>query len=420
MKLFIGRLPQKVTQQKLRECFEEFGEVIEVFVIDSQAVSSVGCAFVRMATLEQAEQAIGELHEQRVLFPDQRELGPMQVAFAKGEATRLGLSEREETLPSFKEARLKVTEHKEKRMFFEEMQKRNRRASRAAEKQQKVYQQAANSIMLSTQELVAFIKDGQRNGGSAFRQKWSTFCEQRWSGTADRDPRRHRHEALAHFIAMAALDFGEEKWFRSRLADLPDTLPAAPPGMPQPPPGLLPGMPPPGMPPPGMMPPLGMPMMPFPPPGMPPPGCLLPPPPPPPGFGGPMPLPGMRGPYDPFGRRRPSDQGQRGERRGSSPGRIDTKTEHISSEEPERNQDSRPSSPRPTSTGVADGTGTDDLPKSSQPGEATDLKPDADESGVVKEETGDDGKGDAAAKAPSNGAPVLLRTLQDYNDVDTL
>ena len=63
---------------------QEFGEVLEVFVIDSKAMSNVGCAFVRMSSLEQAETAIQELHEQRVLIPEERDLGPMQVAFAKG------------------------------------------------------------------------------------------------------------------------------------------------------------------------------------------------------------------------------------------------------------------------------------------------------------------------------------------------
>merc|ERR1719436_2073809 len=123
IKLFVGRLPREVSQRQLRECFEEFGDVLEVFVIASQAQSGVGCAFVRMGTLEAAEQAIGDLHEQRVLIPEQRELGPMQVAFAKGEAVRLGIDEKEEILPSFREARQKVTEHKEKKAFFESMQK---------------------------------------------------------------------------------------------------------------------------------------------------------------------------------------------------------------------------------------------------------------------------------------------------------
>ncbi|CAJ1370956.1 unnamed protein product, partial [Effrenium voratum] len=87
------------------------------------AASGVGCAFVRMARIDAAEEAIAELHEQRVLIPEQADLGPMQVAFAKGEAIRLGLDEKEEILPSFKEARQKVVEHQEKKVFFEKMQK---------------------------------------------------------------------------------------------------------------------------------------------------------------------------------------------------------------------------------------------------------------------------------------------------------
>merc|ERR1740138_1757348 len=106
VKLFVGRLPREVNQRQLRECFEEFGEVLEVFIIASQAQSGVGCAFVRMASIEAAEQAIGDLHEQRVLIPEQRELGPMQVAFAKGEAVRLGIDEKEEILPSIRRRKL--------------------------------------------------------------------------------------------------------------------------------------------------------------------------------------------------------------------------------------------------------------------------------------------------------------------------
>merc|ERR1719159_2064198 len=132
----------------LLECFEEFGEVLEVFVIDSQAMSNVGCAFIRLATLEMAEAAIAELHEQRVLIPEQRDLGPMQVAFAKGEALRLGLDEREEILPSFKEARMKVVEHQEKRMFFEAVQKQQEAQQQAMAKQQELQIQAAQAMLM--------------------------------------------------------------------------------------------------------------------------------------------------------------------------------------------------------------------------------------------------------------------------------
>lgn len=302
VKLFVGRLPRdgKVSQKMLRECFEEFGECLEVFVIDSQAVSNVGCAFIRMGTLEQAEMCITELHEQRVLIPEQRELGPMQVAFAKGEAVRLGLNEKEEILPSFKEARMKVVEHQEKRMFFEGMQKAQEAQMHAARQQQQLQAQAANAGMLPTQDLISLIKDGQRFGGPAFKQKWWSYCDQGWAGIYDYDPSHHPHETMSQFVTLAAFEHAQEPWFRSRFANMP--VPDLP-NMPNMPPGLAGGPPMPG--PPGAGGPGGMP--PFGPPGMGPPGMGGPPPFGPPGMGmGPPPFgpPGMGGPpmgMPPFG-----------------------------------------------------------------------------------------------------------------------
>merc|ERR1719291_1552942 len=141
VKLFVGRLPREAAQRQIRECFEEFGDVLEVFIIASQAQSGVGCAFVRMGTLEGAENAIADLHEQRVLIPDQAELGPMQVAFAKGEAIRLGIDEKEEILPSFREARQKVVEHNEKKAFFESIQKQQDFQQQVIQHQQAIAQQ---------------------------------------------------------------------------------------------------------------------------------------------------------------------------------------------------------------------------------------------------------------------------------------
>lgn len=306
VKLFIGRLPAQVTHKALQECFEEFGEVLEVFIIASKAASGVGCAFVRMSKIDSAEQAIGDLHEQRVLVPDQAELGPMQVAFAKGEAVRLGINEKEEILPSFREARQKVEEHKEKKQFFEAMQKHQEAHQKIMERQQLVVEQSQIMSMqaasLHTQDLVRLLKDGQRNGGQPFKIKWYAYCDQGWAGTRDYDPGHHPHEALAQFVAMNAMEYGHESWFRKHFKDLPDLPPLPPmpklppgapgpggPGMPPPPPGMMgpPGMMPPfGMGPPGMMPPFGMP------PGMPPPG-MMPPGMPPPGMP-PMPPPAPR------------------------------------------------------------------------------------------------------------------------------
>lgn len=304
VKLFVGRIPKEVTQKQLKECFEEFGEVLEVFIIASQAASGVGCAFIRLASVDAAEQAIADLHEQRVLIPEQRDLGPMQCAFAKGEAIRLGIDEKEEVLPSFREARQKVEEHKEKKQFFDAIQKQQDFHEQMMSHQQAVVAQqhlmAQQVGSFSPKDLVTLIKDGQRMGGPAFKQKWWMYCDQGWAGTRDYDPGHHPPDKLVGFLQMSAMEYAQEKWFRKFFRDLPELppLPPVPPGMPGPP-GGPPGMPPPGVP---GMPPM---MPPFGPPGMPPPGMLpmipgpgmLPPPgmPPLP----PPPAPGM--PRLPFG-----------------------------------------------------------------------------------------------------------------------
>ncbi|CAE8594211.1 unnamed protein product [Polarella glacialis] len=262
VKLFVGRLPREVNKTSLSECFEEFGEVLEVFIIASQAASGVGCAFIRMATVPAAKEAIADLHEQRVLIPDQAELGPMQVAFAKGEAMRLGLDEEEEILPSFKEARQKVVEHQEKKKFFEDMTKQQDVQQQVIAYQQQLQEHHQTMLRMiqemDRKDLVFIIKDGQRTGGQPFKQRWWSFCDAGWSGCRDYDPGRHSKEALAHFCSVASTEYGMEPWFKKKFPDLPDS-PPPPPGMPPPgPPGMLPPGGPPGMPPPGMLPPPGM------------------------------------------------------------------------------------------------------------------------------------------------------------------
>lgn len=237
VKLFVGRLPREVTDKMLRVAFEEFGEVLEVFIIDSRARQH-GCAFVRLGSLEAAENAIEDLHEQRILIPELRELGPMQVAFAKGEAKRLGLNEDEETLPSFYEARMKVIEHQEKRLFFESL----------ANNQPTVQ----NCALLSHEDLVALTKAGQRNGGQQVRDKWHAFCDQGVDGQSHRDPYHHPQQGLVHFTQMMAYEHGQQEWFKAFFNHLPNgglmaahpaagMFPGGPgmPGMPG-----IPGMPP--------------------------------------------------------------------------------------------------------------------------------------------------------------------------------
>eukprot|EP00435_Cladocopium_sp_Y103_P037275 s2087_g9.t2 len=100
VKLFVGRLPVETTTDLLSRAFEDFGEVLEVFLIDGRGASGARCAFVRLAHLKDAERAIEEMHEKRVLIHERAELGPIQVAFAKGEATRMGLDASKEQLPA--------------------------------------------------------------------------------------------------------------------------------------------------------------------------------------------------------------------------------------------------------------------------------------------------------------------------------
>jgi hypothetical protein len=223
-----------------------------------------------MGTLEHAEAAMAELHEQRILIPEQRELGPMQVAFAKGEAIRLGIDEKEEILPSYREARQKVVEHNEKRQFFSDFQKQQEIHQQMAVHQQAMAEQTQMMVQqvgtFATPELIAIIKDGQRFGGPPFKQKWWGYCDQGWAGSRDYDPSRHPHEILVQFVTMTVFEFGHEPWVRKHFDDLPELppLPSMPPMGPpmpgQPPfgppglPGAPPMMPPPPFGPPGLLP----------------------------------------------------------------------------------------------------------------------------------------------------------------------
>lgn len=306
-------MPRNVSRRQLQSCFEEFGDVVEVFVIDVAATKEVGCAFVRMASWEQAHTAIAELHEQRVLNAEHRKLGPMQVALAKGEAARLGLDERIEFLPTMREARIRASEALEKQRFFQRVRQQQEVAQHAIAQQAKFSHQAAQAGLLSHRDLVALIKDGQRLGGPGFKRKWKHHCDLRVGGLADYDPAMHTQVSLASFVSVATFEHGEEAWFKGRFTTLPAMqIEAMPMGMPVAPglpswPGSLMGMrpqqpaapPPPPVPPPPAspapplvhrgMPPMGLiPRgMPTPPMGLPPPGlpmgCVPPP----------MMLPGM-------------------------------------------------------------------------------------------------------------------------------
>eukprot|EP00927_Polykrikos_kofoidii_P075185 TRINITY_DN71265_c0_g1_i1.p1 TRINITY_DN71265_c0_g1~~TRINITY_DN71265_c0_g1_i1.p1 ORF type:complete len:626 (+),score=115.73 TRINITY_DN71265_c0_g1_i1:86-1879(+) len=470
VKLFVGRLPREVSQRRLKECFEEFGEVLEIFVIDSKAVSNVGCAFVRMTGFKEAEAAIRELHEQRVLIPEQRELGPMQVAFAKGEAIRLGLDEREETLPSFKEAKLKVVEHKEKRKFFEVMQRQTEKHQQVLLLHQNFHREVTTrAARMPLQELVALVKDGQRSSGNHFKKRWWAYCDQGWANTKDRDPARHSQESLLQFIGSVAFNFHCEPWFKKRIGDLskpPPALPPPPLGMLRSPTGVspasMPGMPPPLSmpgPPPGMLPPPGI-MAPC---GMPPPplgsalprmvrppeptypgpfplphgACPLPlglPPlplgmPPPPGFGIPLPpmAPVIRSPKYSSRRRSRGDK-PRWSRGWTGFGKENARQRYVKNGV---KSEASPSSSSSAETSTDDSLEEDESETSEDTSESQDEALGRGDQAVQSVKMEDDhslcgatpqGCDLADKGTASGGPPVLLvpRQLQDYTDVDGL
>jgi len=196
VKLFIGRLPTEATQQTLQDCFADYGTVLEVFLIDSaRSTTGARCAFVRIDSLEHAERAIREMHEQRVLVPERAELGPIQVAFAKGEAQRFGLDPEREQLPARWQIPVKPDAHH-------------------------IINPGApvDPDSLSKEALVSLIKEGQRTGGQPFKQQWWGYCDSGKGGVHDYDPKRHSRASLRQFfIAAQQGEWGAKPWFRRAI-----------------------------------------------------------------------------------------------------------------------------------------------------------------------------------------------------------
>eukprot|EP00913_Durusdinium_trenchii_P009315 g8753.t2 len=187
VKLFVGRLPVETTSDLLSRAFEEYGEV---FLIDGRGASGARCAFVRLSHLKDAERAIEDMHEKRVLVHERAELGPIQVAFAKGEAIRMGLDASKEQLP----ARWQVPITAGAPIP----------ASGPVEPDS-----------LSKEALISLVKEGQRSGGQPFKQQWWSYCDQGRVEVADYDPKRHSEKSLRQFFAACqAGEWGAKPWFR--------------------------------------------------------------------------------------------------------------------------------------------------------------------------------------------------------------
>lgn len=79
-KLFVGSLPKTVTDEKVKEIFEPFGSVDEIFVMKDSSGAGKGCAFVKFAYKEQALHASKQLDGKKTLEGLTR---PMEVRCAE-------------------------------------------------------------------------------------------------------------------------------------------------------------------------------------------------------------------------------------------------------------------------------------------------------------------------------------------------
>lgn len=245
VKLFLGRLPQEVSEREIRDCFEDYGRVIEVFKMKGESPGEkrhspyhedgFTCAFVRVASLKMAEECIEELHEQRCLIADKRHLGAMQVAFAKGEAARLGLPEIREMLPDRLEAKERVRLQREKGLLL------------GAASQ--ILGSGGINVMLMRETILQSIVQDGLGRDDKFKSAWTHYCQSSWGGTTETDPSLHGHNSLAQFVAMRTFDYMNVPWFKERIDDasskcmLGELPPSMPPSMmpvPTPPRPVLP------------------------------------------------------------------------------------------------------------------------------------------------------------------------------------
>ncbi|KAK1443100.1 RNA-binding domain RBD containing protein [Babesia gibsoni] len=85
-KLFVGSIPKTVDETFLREMFEPYGTIDEVFVMKDQAGMGKGCAFIKMAYKEQALYAIRSLDGTKQLEGCVR---PIEVRFGETKANKM-------------------------------------------------------------------------------------------------------------------------------------------------------------------------------------------------------------------------------------------------------------------------------------------------------------------------------------------
>ncbi|TKY52563.1 RNA-binding protein BRN1 [Spatholobus suberectus] len=87
VKLFVGQVPKRMTEDEVLAMFKEFALVDEVNIIrDKLTRSSRGCCFVICPSTEEADKAVNACHNKKTL-PGAS--SPLQVKYADGELERL-------------------------------------------------------------------------------------------------------------------------------------------------------------------------------------------------------------------------------------------------------------------------------------------------------------------------------------------
>ncbi|KAK2968325.1 hypothetical protein RJ640_021714 [Escallonia rubra] len=100
VKLYVGGIPRTVTEEDVRNVFEEHGNVVEVvFIKDKRTGQQQECCFVKYGTLEEADRAIGALNFQYTFYGVSSigaETGssmlPIKVRYADKERERIGIN----------------------------------------------------------------------------------------------------------------------------------------------------------------------------------------------------------------------------------------------------------------------------------------------------------------------------------------
>ncbi len=140
-----------------------------------------------MRDVPSAEDAIASLHEQEILLKNRRDTGPIQVAYAKGEAVRLGLESTREALPNRLEGKELVRQLKE-RMILE-----------APDQQSFRFKENGNPFWFPTDPLVEIVKAGRKRD-RMFENCWRHYCSEGWGGTYEIEPELMPHHGIVQFV----------------------------------------------------------------------------------------------------------------------------------------------------------------------------------------------------------------------------